>query len=686
MNLKDKDIDSNLKKSQTKAFEKHPIKTETHLNILKNLITFIAIAWALFQLSIVKFVILGSEVVRVAHLSFALALVFLCFPFLTSKDSKKESLTRKTILINMATALFAVISTCYVIFDYEGIASRFGSPNATDLFFGISLIILLLDASRRVLGKALPILASLFMFYCMIAESMPSVFAFKSRDISYVISKLYMGTEGIFGVPLDVSANTVFLFVLFGAMLEKSGGGKFFVNIAISMLGHFRGGAAKASVLASGLTGMISGSSIANTVATGTFTIPLMKKSGYPGVKAAAIEVAASTNGQLMPPIMGAAAFIIAEYCRISYFEVVRAAFIPAIISYLALLFITDIESAKLGLKGLPKADLPDFMKTLKSGIGYIIPLFFLLFELIIMRHSAGLAAFWAICMLALIIVYKSIKETHDEKESIQAGFLKALKMLGDSLIQGSKSMMGIAVAVATAGIIVGTVTMGFGQLLTDIVSRLASGNIFLILLLTGFASLVLGMGLPTTATYIVMASLTAGVIVKLASLSGFVIPLISAHLFCFYFGILADDTPPVGLAAYAAAAISKSDPIKTGIQGFIYDLRTALLPFIFIFNSEIILLKRVNGEFLPIGNWFQIGLIFIMSLIAMISFASVTQNYFLRKNRFYESLILVATCFLLFYPHFFNKSVSWDIKYLWYTIGCSLFAIVFWLQKKNNI
>jgi TRAP transporter 4TM/12TM fusion protein len=410
---------------------------------------------------------------------------------------------------------------------------------------------MLMEASRRVIGPALAIIAGFFCLYAFFGPYMPDVIAFKGVSLGRFMGQITMSTEGIYGIPLDVSATIVFLFVLFGAMLEKAGAGHYFIQIALSLLGGFKGGPAKAAVMGSGLTGLVSGSSIANIVTTGTFTIPLMKKVGYPAKKAAAVEVAASTDGQLAPPIMGAAAFIIAEYVNVPYVEVIKAAAIPAFASYAALFYITHIEASKLGLRGLSRAELPTFFKTLLSGAHFLVPLFMLLYELIVVRHSPELSAFNAIWVMAIIMLFQNPVKAYFNKEPIGEAFKLSIVQIFSAMATGARNMCAVALATAAAGIIVGVVAMGLGGLITEVIGVLSGDNIFLLLIITAVASLIIGMGLPTTATYIVMASLTAPVIVGVGEGMGFVVPLMAAHLFCFYFGILADDTPPVGLAVW---------------------------------------------------------------------------------------------------------------------------------------
>ena len=333
----------------------------------------IAAAWSVFQLALPRLVI-ASDYVRAIHLCFAMGLVYLSFPAFKRHKAAGGS-PRRLPALDVVLAILAALAAGYYALDYEGISARQGAPLARDIVAGVVLIVLLLEAARRSLGPAMPVVAGGFILYALLGPYLPELLAFRQIGLNRMMSQLTLSTEGIYGVPLRVSAGTVFLFVLLGAMLKRTGGGRYFVQLAFGLLGRYKGGPAKAAVLSSGLTGMVSGSSIANVVTTGTFTIPLMTKSGYPPEHAAAIEVAASTNGQLMPPIMGAAAFIIAEYCNLTYLEVVRAAFIPAVVSYLALIYITHLEAGKLGLKGLSRDQLPRFGSVFLGGIHFLIPL-----------------------------------------------------------------------------------------------------------------------------------------------------------------------------------------------------------------------------------------------------------------------------------------------------------------------
>ncbi len=642
------------------------------------LVTVVAIGWSAFQLSIASFWILDTVTIRSIHLAFALFLAFLIYPARGRPGSARgvgEQFGRTSVVLGCIACLGAL----YITLDYVGLAGRQGAPLGRDILLGLVLLFLLLEATRRVIGPALPLIAGLFCAYSFLGPYMPHVVSFKGVSLGRFIGQMTMSTEGIYGIPLHVSASIVFLFVLFGAMLEKAGAGTFFVHLALALLGRFRGGPAKAAILSSATTGLFSGSSIANIVTTGTFTIPMIKRVGYPAKKAAAIEVAASTDGQLMPPIMGAAAFIIAEYVNVPYIDVVKAAAIPAFASYVALFYITHLEACKLGLRGMPKEELPPLGPTLIRGIHYLVPLGFLLYQLVFLRRSPDASVFNAIWVLGAIMLLQHPVRSLARGRPVLPGLKRAVVEIAEALEAGARNMVSVALATAAAGVIVGVVTMGLGGLVTEVVEVLSGGNLFLMLLITAFASLVLGMGLPTTATYIVMASLTAKALVDLAAWNDCVIPLMGAHLFCFYFGILADDTPPVGLAAYAASAIAKSRPIPTGLQGFMYDIRTAIIPFMFVFNSDIIL-HNINSW--PLGL-----LIFVMTSLGACSFAAATQGWFLERNRWYETVLLLAATFVLMRPDFFADVLLTDAgaRYWVYIAGPALLLVVRMMQRTRR-
>jgi TRAP transporter 4TM/12TM fusion protein len=648
-------------------------------NYHRFIVPFIAVTWCIFQLSTASWLIMNSSYIRSIHLGFAMAIAYFSYPAVKRPIKGFFSfLSIKTRIpaIDILLGTVAAGAALYYFIDYEGLSFRSGTPLQRDIIIGVMLVFLLLEAARRAIGPALTVIATIFSLYAFFAEYMPEDFAFRSTSLSKYVDKISLSTEGIYGIPLDVSATVVFLFVLFGAMLERAGAGKYFIEISQSILGRLKGGPAKAAIVGSGLTGMVSGSSIANIVTTGTFTIPLMKKVGYKPTKAAAIEVAASTDGQLAPPIMGAAAFIIAEYLGIAYLDVVKAAIIPAFVSYATLFFIVHIEASKAGLRGLTNDETPDFIKVLKSGLHYLIPIGVLVYELVVFRHSPAVSAFRAIIVLAILMVIQDPVKCFIEKKPLIPAFKEGLKSLKDAAVAGGRNMVPVAIACAAAGIIVGIITMGIGSIITELVEYLSGGNIFALVAITAIASLLLGMGLPTTATYIVMAVLIAPVIMEVGLANGFIIPMMAAHLFCFYFGILADDTPPVGLAAYAAAAIAKSPPIRTGIQAFLYDIRTALIAFMFIFNHDLILHN--------INNWGIAILIFSMACIGNFSFAAATQGWFVCRNRWYEIPFLLIVPFIMMQPATVAGWLEIESKYLVYIAGLAIIGLVYLNQSRR--
>ncbi|SDB02477.1 TRAP transporter, 4TM/12TM fusion protein [Desulfonatronum thiosulfatophilum] len=681
------------------------------------LITFLCLGWSGFQLYL-AYAPMNSHIARSWHLGFAICLAFLCYPaykqysppmWVTWTQKVIPSFARRSIrthipIYDYVLAALATAGALYIWWDYSGIITRMGLPSQTDIIMGVILVVLLLEAARRALGPALAILATIFLFYTVVGPHLPEILRHRGVPLDFIISDMYLTTTGIFGVPLGVSTDFVFLFVLFGALLDRAGGGKYFIDVAFSALGTFRGGPAKAAVMASGLTGMVSGSSIANTVTTGTFTIPLMKKVGFPAHKAAAVEVASSVNGQLMPPIMGAAAFIMAEIIGIPYLDVVRAALFPALISYLALLYIVHIEAMKIGIKAIPRSELPKFTKTVLRGCHFLIPLSVLIFYLVVMRRSPVTAAFLAIQSLVVLMLIQrpiiaflslgahrragTLNPDIDLKSFLATAAWQGVQDVWSGLIMGARNMISVGVATATAGIIVGVVTITglVGRFIT-IIATLSMGNIVLMLFFTALTSLILGMGMPTTANYIIMATLTAPVIIQLGGDAGLIFPLIAAHLFVFYFGILADVTPPVGLAAYAGAAIARTDPIKTGVQGFAYSMRTAILPFIFLFNTDLLMIAGVTaaGAIIWLDDPVQLAWIFFSGLIAMFAFASALQGWLVTSCNWFERILLLAVCATTFRPGFFEAYFPFE-RLGMQIMGVSIyFALFAWQMVRTR-
>ncbi len=714
----------------------------------RNLIPVVAFVWAVFQLysaspipftlteitGIQLFVLVADlSSLRIIHLSFAILLAALAFPLF--KTSRRDAIP----IYDWVLAALGVGACLYLVVFRTAIAERAGDFSHTDIGYDMSAavigMIILAISVYRALGLPLMVIASVFVAYVFFGDAawLPDVVQWKGASFKKAMWHYWMQEEGVFGAPVKVSAQMIFLFVLFGAILEKAGAGNYFIKIAFSLLGHFRGGPAKAAVVASAMSGLYSGSSIANTVTTGTFTIPLMKRTGFSPEKAGAVEVASSTNGQLTPPVMGAAAFLIAEFTGVPYTDLLKHALVPALVSYIALVYIVHLEAMKLNLQGLPRpepsrklttaarlmrvlggflvvaflfvavyfilawvaktfpgltlttvigicaiaylvlawlasrypdlevdapdapvTELPQLGPTAVTGLYYVLPIIVLIWCILPTpdRLSPALAALWAVVAMTVIAV------THHPLKAIMRGtgdlsgrFKRGVAEWVDGMIAGSRNMIAIGVATGAAGIIIGSISLtGAHQVIGEFVEILSGGSLIVMLILVAIMSLILGMGLPTTANYIVVSSLMAPVIVLLGAKSGLIVPLVAVHLFVFYFGILADDTPPVGLAAFAAAAISGGDPIKTGFQGFAYDIRTALLPFLFIFNTELLLFDVTIGKAL---------FVFVIATVAMMLFAAATQNFFFARNRIWETVALLLIAFTLFRPGYWLDRVA---------------------------
>lgn len=688
------------------------------------LLTGLAGAWSLFQLWYASPLpyqlgvgIFNSTEARSIHLAFAMALAFLAWPAI-----RGHTLTRLP-WIDLGLAAVGAFCAAYLFVFQDALSGRPGSPTTPDMIVAATGMVLLLEAARRSLGLPLMAIALVFIGYMFFGSAvwLPDMIQWSGASLARAMSHQWLTTEGVFGIPLGVSTGFVFLFVLFGSLLERAGAGAWFIRIAFALLGGFRGGPAKAAVLASGMTGVISGSSIANVVTTGTFTIPLMRRVGFSANKAGAIEVASSVNGQLMPPVMGAAAFLMVEFLGIPYVDVIRHALLPAVISYIALLYMVHLEAVKADMQGLPRShprtlyhvllawgligtsvvmlaglvyygigwirlaaddwatpivgglvlavyvgllavaarepaardeaatgpitELPEPGPTARTGLHFLLPVVVLIWFLLVERRSPGASAFWAVITQILIVVTQRpllawLRGEHRIGERALAG----LRDLGTGLVLGARNMIGIGVATATAGIIVGTVTLtGIGQVMTEFVEFLSGGYLLPMLILTAVICIILGMGLPTTANYIVVSSLMAPVIVTLAGDHGLIVPLIAIHLFVFYFGIMADVTPPVGLAAYAASAVSGGEPIRTGIHAFWYSLRMAVLPFLFVFNTELLLID--------IGGFWHLAGVIAAATSGMLLLAAALQGWMFTRLRAHEIAGLLLVALTLFHP-----------------------------------
>jgi TRAP transporter 4TM/12TM fusion protein len=687
-----------------------------------------ALAWSLFQLwyasplpFVLRFGVLNDTEARSVHLAFALFLAFLAWP------AFKGSPRRRIPLLDWVLALAGAFAGGYLLLFYAQLATRPGQPTPMDIVVASAGIVLLLEATRRAVGWPMAALALLFLAYCMLGPYMPEVMSHKGASLSRLLSHMWLTTEGVFGIALGVSTSAIFVYVLFGALLDRAGGGNYMMQVSYAALGHLRGGPAKVAVVSSALNGMISGSSVSNVVSGGIFTIPLMKKSGYGGVKAGAIETMSSVDGQIMPPVMGAAAFLMVEYVGIPYSDIIKHALLPALLSYFGLFYIVHLEALKLNMQPIveraPRAlrdrmlrfglglsgsvvvvallyyllaalkawlgesagwaigavmlalylatvraaarepdlaqdidvDNPqalDTWPTVKAGLHYLLPIGTLIWCLMVEEMSPALSAFWAIVVLMLLMATQrwlvEFFRGRPTAGTLRSGAGEVVHGLND----GARNMIGIGVATATAGIIVGAITLtGVGLRMIEFVELVSQGNVMLMLLFIAFVCLVLGLGVPTTANYVLVATLMAPVVVELGARSGLVIPLIAVHLFVFYYGIMGDITPPVGLATFAAAAISGEDAIATGIQGSIYALRTVILPFIWIFNPQLLLLDiHSPGELVRVVA---------ASILATLIFAAVTMQWMRVKSRLWETALLAVAVLLLFRPDFFMDRIT---------------------------
>ena len=691
-----------------------------------------SLLWALFQFWYASplpfelgFGILNDTEARAIHLAFALFLAFLAWP------AFKGSPRRYVPIADWVLALVAAFAGAYIMLFYAELATRPGQPNTLDIAVAFAGLVLLLEATRRAVGWPMAALATIFLAYCLLGPWLPEVLAHKGASVNRLLSHMWLTTEGVYGIALGVSAGTIFVYVLFGALLDRAGGGNYMMQVSFAALGHLRGGPAKVAVVSSALNGMISGSSVSNVVSGGIFTIPLMKKAGYGGVKAGAIETMSSVNGQIMPPVMGAAAFLMVEYVGIPYADIVKHAFLPATLSYIGLLYIVHLEALKLGMNPIVNAepkpwrvrvlrnligiagsiavvcalyyllqgidavmgaaapyataavvvglylfsifqaarspDLPDDIDvdnpkplqtwpTVRAGLHYLMPIGVLIWCLMVEEMSPALSAFWAVVVLVVLMATQRPLIEFFRGQRTQGAWTSGLRSVVDGFNDGSRNMIGIGVATATAGIIVGAITLtGLGLRMTEFVEFVAQGNVMAMLFFIAFVCLVLGLGVPTTANYVLVATLMAPVVVELGAQSGLVIPLIAVHLFVFYYGIMGDITPPVGLATFAAAAISGEDSIKTGVQGSVYALRTVILPFIWIFNPQLLLINvHTTGELIRVV---------LACTLATLVFAAVTMNWFRVKNRWWEAAALAVAVVLLFRPDFFMDRIEAEYR-----------------------
>ncbi len=598
----------------------------------------LCVAFSAFHLYTAAFGAFAPQIQRSVHLGFVLCLVYLLYP-----SRSKGDLT-KLVWYDVILAILGVLVCGYLVYNYDIIVLEAGPPTTQDLIFGILSIVLVLEATRRIVGFPIALVAFLFLLYALFGNFIPGILGHKGFSVSRIVSHMYLTTEGIFGMPLGVSASFVFLFVLFGAFLHSTGLGKFFIDLALAAAGKYVGGPAKVAVLASGFFGTISGSSVANTVSTGTFTIPLMKSVGYRSHFAGAVEAASSTGGQIMPPIMGAAAFIMAQFLGVSYYEIAKTAIVPALLYYLAVGFMVHMEAKRLGLQGIPKERLPVTMHVLREG-GYLLVPIFVLIYLLMQGYTPLKSAYYCILTTVIISVlannWKTYSGAKQQSMPLAQAFVQCNKLNTKDILtameNGARLALGVAAACACTGIVIGVVTLsGMGLKLANAIVTLSGGSFMLTLVFTMLASIILGMGLPTTAKYIVLATIAAPAIMS------FGVPALAAHLFIMYFGILADLTPPVALAAYAAAGIARSDPNKTGFMAVRLALAGFLIPYIFCYNPGILMIN---------ATWYEVVFYVTTAAVGIMSLSFANVGYWLRNLYIWERAILAFGAIALIIP-----------------------------------
>ncbi len=601
----------------------------------KYVITLIAIAFSLFHLYTAAFGQLPPQLQRSIHLGFTLCLVFLLYPATVNGDRTRM------FWLDVVLAAVSVWVCSYIIINYEAIVMQTELPSGVDIFHGGLAILLVLEAARRIVGLPIALVAVFFLLYAKFGNYIPGMMGHRGFSWNRIISHMYLTTEGIFGTPLGVSASFVFLFILFGAFLHKTGLGKFFIDLALSVTGHMAGGPAKVAVVSSCLFGTISGSSVANTVSTGTFTIPLMRSVGYSGTFAGAVEAASSTGGQIMPPIMGAAAFIMSQFLGVPYVEIAIAALLPAILYYLSVMVMVHMEAKRLNLVGIPRERLPKMFVVLANGGYLLIPILIMIY-LLVSGYTPFKSAFYCILTtVGIAVLTNLIRGAQGKAVGGGTGMESAVRVSVNDILSaldnGARGALSVAAACASTGLVIGVVTMtGVGLKLANAVLTLSGGSFFFTLLLTMIASIILGMGLPTTAKYIVLATIAAPASQK------FGVPPLAAHLFIMYFGILADLTPPVALCAYAAAGIAKASPNKTGFMAVKLAFAGFLIPYVFAYNPGLLLINT---------TWLETIHIAVTACVGIFALAFACVGYWMGSLAWWQRLILIAGALGLITP-----------------------------------
>ena len=640
--MAEKEVKDTVKSSEEvlKEYDRESDKME-YTGIMAKIVAAIAIAFSVFQLYTATFGVLDAQLQRAVHLGFGLALVYLLYP------TRKSWSRHKLHPLDLVLAILGAAAPAYIVIEYNELVLRAGQVSNTDLAIGLMGILLVIEATRRVVGIPMVCVVLAFLTYAYAGPYMPGVLAHRGLTTQQLVSHLYFTTEGIFGIPLGVSSTFIFLFILFGAYLESTGLGKFFIDLANAIAGWASGGPAKVAVLSSGLMGTVSGSSVANVVGTGALTIPMMKKLGYHKNFAGAVEAAASTGGQLMPPVMGAAAFLMAEFVGVPYIDIVKAAIIPAVLYFAGVWLGVHFEARRNNLKGIPRSQLPKISRLLIERGHLALPLIVIVY-LLVSGYTPMRAALVAI---VLAIVCSALrKSTRMKPIEIVRG-----------LENGAKNVLGVLVACASAGIIIGVVTKtGVGLKLASGLLDLSGGLLLPTMFFTMITAIILGMGVPTTANYVITSTIAAPALVQMG------VPVLAAHMFVFYFGIIADVTPPVALAAYAGAGIAGGNPLWTGVNASKLAIAAFIIPYIFVL-SPVLLMQGDASLWALLSST-------ITAIIGMVAISSAMIGYLADNCRPYERIILIIGGLSLL-----NPGLMTDL------CGIMLFAIVLFFQLRRK-
>lgn len=632
------DEDKALAEEVLKKYDRES-DTMNYTGIMAKVVSAIAITFSIFQLYTAIFGVLDAHLQRAVHLGFALALSYLLYP------SRKSWSRTKLHPVDLILAILGAAAPAYICIMYNELVMRSGMMTTPDVIMGVIGVLLVIEATRRVVGIPMVVVVLVFIAYAFAGPYMPGVLAHRGLTPEQLIGHLYFTTEGIFGIPLGVSSTFIFLFILFGAYLESTGLGKFFIDIANALAGWARGGPAKVAVISSAFMGTVSGSSVANVAGTGSFTIPMMKKLGYRKEFAGAVEAASSTGGQLMPPVMGAAAFLMAEFVGVPYIDIVAAAVIPAILYFAGVLLGVHLEARFSNLKGIPRDQLPKAWVIFKERGHLAIPLVVIVYLLV-----TGFTPMRA----ALVAIVLSIVASALRKNTR----MKPIEIV-HGLETGARNVLGVVIACAAAGIIIGVVTKtGVGLKLASGLLALSGGYLLPTMFFTMIASLILGMGVPTTANYVITSTIAAPALIQMG------VPVLAAHMFVFYFGIIADVTPPVALAAYAASGISGGKPLLTGLNASKLAIAAFIIPYIFVLSPELLMINAT-----------AVTLVFavVTALLGMVGVSSSMIGFLVTKNSKWERLLLFISGILMIIP-----GLATDIP------GIALFAVIALFQKKR--